>query len=144
VEVRKAQAASGTVRVYRYYRDPGETPSPVLELPRDALGRLWDRLEENPVTSFLMHAFARHCVWHVELFFTAEEFATFWESHRALPLRKIQLRSIRRDGFPHSPFREHDCVSADLFMFRRHRQPFEDYLKRTFAVVRANPGKHSR
>jgi hypothetical protein len=144
VEIRKAHAARNSVKIYRYYRDPGDTPSPVLELPRDALGRLWDRLEENPVSSYLMHAFGRNCVWHVELFFTAEEFATFWESHRTLPLRKIQLRYIRRDGFPHSPFREHDCVSADLFMFRRHRHSFEDYLKKTFAVVRANPGKHSR
>jgi hypothetical protein len=60
-----------------------------------------------------------------------------------LPLRKIQLRYIRRDGFPHSPFRDHDCVSADMFMFRKHREQFEAYLKKTFSVVRANPGKHS-
>ena len=61
----------------------------------------------------------------------------------AVPLRKIQLRYIRRDGFPHSPFREYDCVAADMFMLRRHRRRFEDYLKRTFTTVRANPGKHS-
>jgi hypothetical protein len=101
-------------------------------------------LEENPVTSFLMHALTRHFAWHVELFFTDEEFRTFWQTHRSLPLRKLQLRRIRRDGFPHSPFREHDCVSADLFMFRRHRRRFEAYLKQTFRVVRSNPGKHSR
>ena len=91
----------------------------------------------------MLHALTRYFAWHVELFFTAEEFATFWETHRAVPLRKIQLRYIRRDGFPHSPFREHDCVSADMFMLRRHRRRFEDYLKRTFITVRANPGKHS-
>ena len=90
-----------------------------------------------------MHALTRHLGWHVELFFTADEFTTFWESHRSLPLRKIQLRYIRRDGFPHSPFREHDCVSADMFMLRKHRAVFEAYLKKTFTVVRANPGKHS-
>ena len=28
-------------------------------------------------------------------------------------------------------------------MFRKHRQTFEAYLKKTFPVVRANPGKHS-
>jgi hypothetical protein len=144
VEVRKAKAASDKVTLSRYYNDPGETPSPVLELPRDALGRLWDRLEENPVTSFLMHALTRHLAWHVELFFPAEDFATFWAGHRALPLRKLQLRYVRRDGFPHSPFREHDCVAVDLFMFRRHRRPFEAWLNRTFPVVRTNPGKHSR
>jgi hypothetical protein len=144
VEIRKSRASSDTVTVYKYYKDPGETPSPVLELPRDALGRLWDRLEENPVTSFLMHALTRHFAWHVELFFTAEEFATFWDSHRALPLRKLQLRYIRRDGLPHSPFRDHDCVSVDLFMLRRNRRRFEAYLKKTFPVIRTNPGKHSR
>jgi hypothetical protein len=144
VEIRKSSAASDTVTVSRYYLDPGATPSPVLELPRDTLGRLWDRLEENPVTSFLMHALTRHFAWHVELFFTAEELATFWEGHKALPLRKLQFRYIRRDGMPHSPFREHDCVSVDLFMLRRHRRRFEAYLKATFPVVRTNPGKHSR
>jgi hypothetical protein len=144
VEIRKASASADKVTVSRYYTDPGQTPSPVLELPRDALGRLWDRLEENPVTSFVMHALTRHFAWHVELFFTAKEFATFWEGHRALPLRKLQFRYIRRDGMPHSPFREHDCVSVDLFMLRRHRRRFEAYLKRTFPIVRTNPGKHSR
>ena len=91
-----------------------------------------------------MHALTRHFAWHVELFFTAEEFTTFWESHRTLPLRKLQLRYIRRDGMPHSQFRDHDCVAVDLFMFRRHRRRFEAWLDRTFAVVRTNPGKHSR
>jgi hypothetical protein len=144
VEIRKARAASDTVTVSRYYHDPGQTPSPVLELPRDALGRLWDRLEENPVTSLAMHAATRHFAYHLELFFTAEEFAVFWETHRTLPLRKLQMRYIRRDGLPHSAFREHDCVSVDLFMFRRHRRRFNAYLEKTFAVVRTNPGKQSR
>jgi hypothetical protein len=144
VEVRKARASSDSVTLARYYKEPGGTPSPVLELPRDTLGRLWDRLEENRVTSFLMHALTRYFAWHVELFLTAEEFAVFWSSHRTLPLRKLQLRYIRRDGFPHSSFRDHDCVSVDLFMFRRQRSRFEDYLRRTFRAVRTNPGKHSQ
>jgi FAD/FMN-containing dehydrogenase len=143
VEVRKPRAAGDVVRICRFYTDAG-APSPALEVPRDSLGRLWDRLEENPVTSFLFHALTRCLAWHVELFFTAEEFARFWQGHRALPLRKIQLRYLRRDGFPHSPCRDHDCVSVDLFLLRRHRRTFEDYLKATFAVVRFNPGKHSR
>jgi hypothetical protein len=29
-------------------------------------------------------------------------------------------------------------------MLRRHRRVFEDYLKKTFVIVRTNPGKHSR
>ena len=92
----------------------------------------------------MFHALVRNFAWHVELFFTPEEFATFWETHRALPLRKIQLRYIRREeSLPHSPFRDHDCVSADMFLARKHRATFEAYLKRTFAVIRANPGKHS-
>jgi hypothetical protein len=144
VEIRKSSAARDEVTVARYYKDPGEAPSPVLELPRDALGRLWDRLEENPVTSFLMHALTRHFAWHVELFFTEDELATFWEGHRRLPLRKLQLRYIRRDGMPHSPFREHDCVSIDLFLLRWHKERFDAYLRETFPVVRFNPGKQSR
>jgi hypothetical protein len=143
VEVRKAQAAGKRVTIDRYYQDGGPTPAAGLELRRDRLGRLWDRLEENPITSFLMHALTRHLAWHVELFFTAEEFARFWATHRALPLQKIQLRYIRRDGMPKSPFCDHDCVSSDMFMLRRHRRKFEAYLAQTFAVIRANPGKHS-
>lgn len=144
VEIRKARADAPAVTVCKYYHDAADTAGPVLELPRDALGRLWDRLEENWLTSFLMHASARHLAWHVELFFSADEFARFWETHRQLPLKKIQVRYIRRDGLPHSPFRDHDCVSVDLFMLRRYRLEFEAYLAATFAVVRANPGKHSR
>jgi hypothetical protein len=143
VEIRKANAASDLVTVSRYYNEGANRPVE-RTLPRDALGGVWDRLEENPVTSFLMHAFARYCIWHVELFFTAEEFARFWETHRHLPLRKLQMRFIRQDGMPHSPFRSHECVSVDLFMLRRHRRTFEVYLRRTFSVVRTNPGKHSR
>jgi hypothetical protein len=143
VEIRKASASSGKVQVSKYYRAASETSAAVLEVPRDSLGRLWDRLEENAITSFLMHALTRRLAWHVELFFTADEFATFWMTHASLPLKKIQLRYIRRDGLPHSPFREYDCVSADMFMFRWSRRKFEAYLQRTFTVVRSNPGKHS-
>jgi hypothetical protein len=143
VEIRQSQAASAKVTVAKYYKDLGETSSPALELPRDALGRLWDRLEENPVTSYLMHALSRHVAWHTELFFTPSEFDLFWRTHDRLPLRKIQLRYIRRDGLPHSPFRDEDCVSADLFLFRRHKSRFLEYLNQTFATVRTNPGKHS-
>jgi hypothetical protein len=144
VEIRKPRGDATAVTVYRFTINPGTTTGDDLELPRDKLGRLWDRLEENPITSYLMHASARHLAWHMELFFTADEFEKFWATHRTLPLKKIQVRCIRRDGLPHSPFREHDCVSVDLFMLRRYRQEFEAYLAATFAVVRSNPGKHSR
>jgi len=144
VEIRKAKASSRTVSVATYYTTSGEKRLDALEIPRDTLGRLWDRLEENAITSFLMHAFARTMIWHVELFFSAEDFAKFWQTHQALPVKKIQLRYIRRDGLPHSPFREHDCVSVDLFMFRWNRSKFEAFLKQTFAFVRSNPGKHSQ
>jgi len=142
VEIRKGRAGSRDVEVARYYRDAA-AEGEALAVPRDALGSLWDRLEANPVSAFLFHALVRRCAWHVELFFTPEQFATFWATHAALPVRKIQLRCIRRDGFPHSPFRDSDCVSADMFMLRKHRHAFEAYLQQTFGTVRANPGKHS-
>jgi hypothetical protein len=141
VEIRKSKAAGTMIELSKYYQDGA---SGGLEVPRDSLGRLWDRLEENALTSFLMHALTRWLAWHVELFFTADEFKTFWQTHQTLPLKKIQLRFIRRDGLPHSPFCEHDCVSVDMFMFRWNRTAFETYLKQTFAVVRSNPGKHSQ
>jgi hypothetical protein len=143
VEIRQAHAASAKVRVSRYFKELGNSSAPALELPRDALGRLWDRLEENPLTSYLMHAVGRHVVWHAELFLTEPDFALFWRTHDQLPLRKLQLRYIRRDGMTHSPFRDEDCVSVDLFMFRRHRFRFQEYLKNMLSTVRTNPGKHS-
>jgi hypothetical protein len=141
VEIRKSKAASDSVRI-SYYFSKGDGAA--LAFPRDALGRLWDRLEENALTSFLMHAATRHFAWHVELFFTAEEFVRFWAAHQGLPLRKLQLRYIRRDGMPHSPFRDEDCVAVDLFMLRWKRMRFETYLKQHFSIIRTNPGKHSQ
>jgi hypothetical protein len=143
VEIRQAQAGSARVTISRYFKEPGDNDSPALELPRDTLGRLWDRLEENPVTSFLMHALSRHVAWHTELFFSPAEFDVFWRTHSQVPLRKIQLRYLRRDGLPHSPCHESDCVSSDMFLFRWNKARFLDYLERTFTTIRCNPGKHS-
>jgi hypothetical protein len=143
VEVRKGNATADEVTIYRYFKDQGGQNSNAVEVPRDSLGRLWDRLEENRFTSYLLHTLTRRFAWHVELFFTPAEFATFWRDHGTLPLRKIQLRYIRADGMPQSPFCNHDCISVDLFMFRRHRRQLEGYLNDTGSVIRYNPGKHS-
>jgi hypothetical protein len=143
VEVRKASSAADTVQVFRYYTEEASGDGAALEMPRDALGRLWDRLEENPISSVLFHALVRSLAYHVELFLPEKEFNTFWASHCRLPILKIQLRFIRKDGFPHSPFREQDCISADLFMRRKHRKAFETYLKDMLPAAACNPGKHS-
>ncbi|MGE3803574.1 MAG: hypothetical protein AB7K24_02755 [Gemmataceae bacterium] len=143
VEIRKAGSAAPEVSVYRYYVKT-DNDEGALEVPRDRLGSLWDRLEENPLTSYPFHALTRWLAHHVELFLSRQEFEDFWNTHGTLKIAKIQLRFIKRDGFPNSPFRAHDCVSADLFMLRRHKQAFEDYLRRTLPAVKMNPGKHSR
>jgi hypothetical protein len=144
VELRKAGSAARSVKVYQYYVDRADGDGASLELPRDAVGRLWDRLEENPVTSVLFHGLVRSLAYHVELFLSERDFATFWETHRTLPILKIQLRFVRKDGFPNSPFREHNCVSADLFLRRKHRGAFAAYLRETLPAAKTNPGKHSR
>jgi len=143
VEIRQGHAASVNVTISKYYTSVEGMSGTALESPRDTLGRLWDQLEENPISSFLMHALSRHLAWHTELFFNQEEFELFWRTHAQVPLRKIQLRYIRRDGMPHSPFRDEDCVSADLFLFRTDKHAFDTYIGRTFGSVRTNPGKHS-
>src|SRR5262249_1274479 len=143
VEIRKAGAASHEVKVYQYYTRPPDGDSDALELPRDRLGSLWDRLEANPITSALFHGLIRRFAHHVELFLPEDDFAVFWATHWTLPVSKIQLRYIHRDGFPNSPFREHDCVSVDLFMLKKHKPAFEAYIKSTFRAARMNPGKHS-
>jgi hypothetical protein len=143
VEVRKAGAAAETVRIFQYFTGQSDGDGAALKLPRDALGRVWDRLEENPVSRALFHGLTRRFAYHVELFLSEQEFATFWDTHRALPIQKIQLRFIRRDGFPNSPFRRHDCISADLFMLKKHRDTFERYRKDKLRAASLNPGKHT-
>jgi hypothetical protein len=143
VELRKAGAAASTVTVSRYYAEAPETSAANLEVPRDRLGSLWDRLEENRLTALLFHGLTRRFAHHVELFLSEPEFAVFWQTHGSLPIKKIQLRYIKRDGFAHSPFQKYDCISADLFMLKKHRGLFDAYLKENFGTVRMNPGKHS-
>ncbi len=143
VEIRKSNVKNDIVYVYKYYSNPQETTgSNGLELPRDSLGSLWDRLEEKPITSWLLHVPERYLFWSVELFLFEEEFIKFWETHRSLPIRKIQLRYVKCDGFPNSPFRDRDCISVDFALFRKHRQVLEEYLRHNFAVIRYHPGKH--
>jgi hypothetical protein len=143
VEVRKAGSAAQAVSICQYFTGRPSGDGAALDLPRDAIGRIWDRLEENPVSAALFHALTRRFAYHVELFLSEQEFATFWDTHRALPIQKIQLRFIRRDGFPNSPFRDHDCLSADLFMLRKHRDAFERYRRDKLRAATLNPGKHT-
>jgi hypothetical protein len=143
VEVRKMRAADRAVDVYRYFTKATEGAGGALPFPRDSIGRLWDRLEANRVSSALFHGFARRFLYHVELFVPPEEFATFWETHTALPLMKMQFRYVKRDGLPHSPFRLHDCVSVDLLMWKKHKPTFDAYVKEKLGAVQFNPGKHS-
>ncbi len=143
IEIRKAHAADRAVDVRKYYTSPPNGDGAALPFPRDKLGQLWDRLEANPVSSFLFHWVVRHFIYHVELFIPPEEFPVFWETHGTLPVSKIQLRSIRRDGLPHSPFRDHDCISADLSMRKKYKPAFDAYLKEKIRAVQLNPGKHS-
>ena len=143
IEIRKSKSSATSVIVYKYYARSTPNSSETQELPRDSVGSLWDKLETNPLTRVLFHGLMRNLGYHVELFLTADEFAVFWDTHSRLPIAKIQLRRIKRDAFPHSPFREHDAISADLFMLRKHRYTFEKYVKETFREVQFNPGKHS-
>jgi hypothetical protein len=143
VEIRKAGSSAQTVKVNKYYSELPAGAESSLEVPRDTLGRLWDRLEANPVSSVLFHGLTRLLVHHVELFLSEEEFARFWDTHAGLKIAKIQLRFIKRDGFPNSPFRAHACISADLAMLKKHKRAFAAYLKTTLPAVKMNPGKHS-
>jgi hypothetical protein len=143
IEIRKARAADRAIDVRKYYTQPPEGAADVLPFPKDKLGRLWDKLEANPVSSFLFHWVVRRFIYHVELFIPPEEFPVFWESHGALPVSKIQLRYIRRDGLLHSPFLKHDCISVDLSMRKKYKPVFDAYVKERFRAVQFNPGKHS-
>jgi hypothetical protein len=118
-------------------------PDGALDLPQDRIGRTWDRIEETPILSSLFHWFVRTRAFHVELFLDPDEFRAFWSAHRSLPLRKIQLRRVHRDGLPHSAMRDGDRISVDLFLMRRHRDAFLEFVRRVLPGVSTNPGKQS-
>lgn len=143
VEVRKNQAAGRETQVRHYFVNADPDQEGLLDAPRDAIGRVWDRLEETPGVSFLFHWFVRRFAWHVELFLTEAEFRTFWDHHATLPVSKIQVRRLLRDGMPHSACRDHDCYSADLFMTRGTRDVFCAFVAQHLPDVRCNPGKQS-
>ncbi|MEQ9406155.1 MAG: hypothetical protein RIK87_00455 [Fuerstiella sp.] len=143
IEIRRSRAADSTVQVRKYYPSESRDPDRLL-VPRDRLGSLWDRLEENAITAFLFHWLVRRWAWHVELFLNEHEFGIFWSHIQQLPLSKIQLRFVRSDGMTHSPVRDHDCVSADLIMWRRHRHMFQEFLRSQLPHVKLNPGKQTR
>lgn len=142
IEVRKNKAAHDVIEVSKYYTTDSPDPE-LMEVPRDSIGRVWDRIEENKFSAWLFHWFVRTMAFHVELFLTEQEFEVFWDHHRELPVSKIQLRYARRDGMKHSPFGQHDCVSADLFMTKRNRAMFLEFIREYLPSVRFNPGKQS-
>jgi len=141
VEIRKSHARQQQINL-RIFR-PISDASSSLKLPRDHIGRTWDLLEETPVASSLFHWFVRTFAYHVELFMTHEEFQIFWKHHRSLPISKIQLRRVLKDGMANSACRDHDCISADLFMTRRNRDVFTRFISQHLPDVRSNPGKQS-
>lgn|GEM_PF-3091873 len=141
VEIRKSRAVDSSV-VVRSWR-VSEPVDGAAMLPRDQIGRIWDRLEETPLISSLFHWFVRTFAFHVELFLTADEFRIFWARHGALPLSKIQLRRMRRDGMKHSACCTEDRVSVDLFMLRGSRDVFCRFVSEELPRARSNPGKQS-
>jgi hypothetical protein len=142
VEIRKNRAANSAIDIRRYYVDSPATAG-ALKMPRDSIGRVWDRLEETPVASTLFHWFVRKFAFHVELFLQPEEFLIFWQQHKSLPISKLQLRQILKDGITHSACRQASCISADLFMTRSNRDVFLGFISTHLPNVRFNPGKQS-
>ena len=143
VEIRKNQATSTAIDVSHYYIDTNARGSGTMEMPCDRIGRIWDRLEETPFVSTLFHWFVKSFAFHVELFLKPDEFEIFWRHHRSLPVSKIQLRRVLKDGITHSACEHDDCISADLFMTRRNRDVFCRFVATYLPKVRFNPGKQS-
>lgn len=143
VEIRKNRAASDSIDIRRYYVDSPSAVTGALEMPRDSIGRVWDRLEETPIVSTLFHWFVRRFAFHVELILRPDEFVVFWEHHRLLPISKIQLRQMLKDGMTNSACASENCICADLFMTRGNRYVFLKFINTQLPNVRFNPGKQS-
>lgn len=143
VEIRKNRAATNSIDIRRYYVDPPSVVTGALEMPRDNIGRVWDRLEETPFVSTLFHWFVRRFAFHVELILQPDEFVVFWKHHKLLPISKIQLRQMLRDGMTNSACATENCICADLFMTRGNRDVFLKFINTHLPNVRFNPGKQS-
>lgn len=143
VEIRKNRATSNSIEIRRYYVDSPSTIAGALEMPRDSIGRVWDRLEETPIVSTLFHWFVRRFAFHVELILRQDEFVVFWRHHQLLPISKIQLRQMFRDGMTNSACATENCICADLFMTRGNRDVFLRFINTQLPNVRFNPGKQS-
>ncbi len=142
IELRKSGSAATSVSIRKYYAVQSSTEGE-LDEAKDSLGRLWDRLEENPLTSVLFHGLTRRYLFHVELFLDEQEFLVFWQAHGGLKLMKIQLRHVHPDGLPYSPIGDREAISADIIMRRTDSAAFLAFMKEHLPHVRFNPGKHS-
>lgn len=143
VEIRKNRATNLSIEIRRYYVDSPSAVTGALEMPRDSIGRVWDRLEETPIVSTLFHWFVRRFAFHVELILKPDEFAVFWKHHQLLPISKIQLRQMLKDGMTNSACATENCICADLFMTRGNRDVFLKFINTHLPNVRFNPGKQS-
>lgn len=143
IDIRKSKADSDIVYINKYYSKSQEKiMSEGLEFPRDSIGGLWDKLEKNPVTSWLMHTPVRYLLWNIELFLTKEEFMTFWQTHSSLPIRKIEIRYVKRSSSANSPFPDCDCIAVDFMLSRKHCPVIKEYITNHFAEPRYHLGKH--
>ena len=145
VEVRKSKAASEDVELYTYFTADDADQNQMMEFPRDNIGKIWDKIEGNAVSAWLFHAFMEG-TWlpHRIVLYSRRVPPVSGETHKSMPISKIQLRYVKKDGLPHSPFGNSDRISADVFMMKKHKETFEKYLADHFSTVAHNPGKHSK
>ena len=89
-----------------------------------------------------MHTPVRYLLWNIELFLTKEEFITFWQTHSSLPIRKIEIRYVKRSISANSPFPDCDCIAVDFMLSRKHCQVIKEYITNHFVEPRYHLGKH--
>ena len=146
VEIRKARRQRGDGHpqqvLPRSRRHPGAGAWIATRWVGPTVG---DRLEENCVTSFLMPRLGTASRLARRVFFTAEEFATFWATHQALAVEEDPgaLHPSRRPAefaVPRPRLHIGGPVHAPPLSGTNSKR----YLANTFTVIRSNPGKHSR
>ncbi|MCH5377126.1 MAG: hypothetical protein JJ992_24445, partial [Planctomycetes bacterium] len=53
VEIRKSKASSDEVDLYTYFAADSVDNKEMMEFPRDNIGKIWDKIEGNPVSAWL-------------------------------------------------------------------------------------------
>lgn len=119
VRINAPSSSHATIQSYRQVSDPSECEkrgdNELLSIKADSIGRKWNLLQSNAVTSACTSSIARGFL-NFEWFFSPEDFETFWKALHVGKSRpgfyKLLIRYNRVNQHLSTPF--HGTISIDI------------------------------